>query len=128
VNQFVGEAALLGDRRRFPAVLIIPSFEDLETWAREHGVKFSSRRDLVRAHQVQKLYEGIVDELNNNLAQYEKLKKVLVVPDELSIADGTLTPSMKLRRRNLTDRYKKEIDALYAESESQQRATTGTRK
>jgi long-chain acyl-CoA synthetase len=100
----------------------------LEAWAREHGVKFSSRRDLVRAHQVQKLYESIVEELNNNLAQFEKLKKVLVVPDELSIADGTLTPSMKLRRRNLTDRYKKEIDALYAESEAQQRTTIASKK
>ena len=128
VNQYVAEAALLGDKRRFPAVLIIPCFEDLEEWARHHGVKFSTRKELVKAHQVQKLYEGIVEELNNNLAQYEKLKKVLVVPDELSIADGTLTPSMKLRRRNLTDRYKKEIDALYAEAESHQRPTTGAKR
>jgi len=127
VNQYIGEAALLGDGRRFPAVLIIPSFEDLEAWAQHHGVKFSSRKDLVKSHQVQSLYQGIVDELNNNLAQFEKLKKVLVVPAELSIADGTLTPSMKLRRRHLTDRYKKEIDALYAESESHQR-TAATAK
>ena len=128
VNQYVGEAALLGDRRRFPAVLIIPSFEELEEWARHHGVKFSTRRDLVRSHQVQKLYEGIVEELNQNLAQYEKLKKVLVVPDELSIAEGTLTPSMKLRRRNLTERYKKEIDALYAEGESHHRTTVTAKR
>lgn len=121
VNQYISEAALLGDKRRFPAVLIIPSFEDLEQWARQHGVKFSNRKELVRSHQVQSLYQGIVEELNNNLAQFEKLKKVFVVPDEPSIADGTLTPSMKLRRRHLTDRYKKEIDALYAETESQQR-------
>jgi long-chain acyl-CoA synthetase len=121
VNQYISEAALLGDKRRFPAVLIIPSFEDLEQWAQHHGVKFSSRKELVRSHQVQGLYEGIVEELNNNLAQFEKLKKVFVVAEEPSIADGTLTPSMKLRRRHLTDRYKKEIDALYAESESHQR-------
>ncbi len=121
VNQYISEAALLGDKRRFPAVLIIPSFEDLEQWAQHHGVKFSSRKELVKSHQVQSLYQGIVEELNNNLAQFEKLKKVFVVPDEPSIADGTLTPSMKLRRRHLTDRYKKEIDALYAEAESHQR-------
>ena len=63
------------------------------------------------------LYEGIVDELNENLAQYEKLKKVLILPEELSIADGTLTPSMKLRRRHLEQRYHKQIDALYAEEQ-----------
>jgi long-chain acyl-CoA synthetase len=128
VNQYVAEAALLGDGRRFPAVLIIPSFEDLEAWAHHHGVKFSSRKELVKSHQVQSLYQGIVEELNNNLAQFEKLKKVLVVPAELSIADGTLTPSMKLRRRHLTDRYKKEIDALYAETESHQRTATTAKR
>ena len=128
VNQYISEAALLGDKRRFPAVLIIPSFEYLEQWAHHHGVKFSSRKELVRSHQVQGLYEGIVEELNNNLAQFEKLKKVFVAPDELSIADGTLTPSMKLRRRHLTDRYKKEIDALYAESESHQRTPATSKR
>ena len=52
-------------------------------------MKFSSRKELVKSHQVQSLYQGIVEEMNRNLAQFEKLKKVLVVPDELSIADGT---------------------------------------
>jgi long-chain acyl-CoA synthetase len=124
VNQYVAEAALLGDKRRFPAVLIIPSFDDLEAWARQHGVKFTSRKELVKSAHVQKLYENIVEDLNRNLAQYEKLKKVLVVSDELSIADGTLTPSMKLRRRNLTDRYKNEIDSIYSEAESHTRPTS----
>ena len=123
VNQFISEAALLGDKRRFPAVLIIPAFDFLEAWARHHGVKFSSRKELVKSHQVHSLYQSIVDEMNQNLAQFEKLKKVLVIPDEPSIADGTLTPSMKLRRRNLTERYKKEIDALYAEAEGHSRST-----
>ncbi len=128
VNQYVSEAALLGDRRRFPAVLIIPSFPDLEEWAQHHGVRFSSRKELVRSHQVQSLYQGIVDELNQNLAQFEKLKRVLVVPDEPSIADGTLTPSMKLRRRHLVERYKKEVDALYAEAESHSRSTATAKR
>ena len=128
VNPYIGEAALLGDKRQFPAVLIIPSFPELEEWARHHGVKFATHRELVGARQVKNLYQGIVDELNQNLAQFEKLKKVLVVPDELSIAEGTLTPSMKLRRRSLTDRYKKEIDALYAEAEAQPRAAATAKR
>jgi len=128
VNQYVGEAALLGDMRRFPAVLIIPAFDSLEPWARHHGVKFSSRKELVKSHQVQLLYQDIVEEINHNLAQYEKLKKVLVVHEELSIADGTMTPSMKLRRRNLAERYKKEIDALYAEAESHSRTPAAAKR
>ncbi len=115
-NLFVAEAAMLGDRRRFPAVLIVPNFPVLEDWAKAHGVKFSSRRQLVRSKEVQARYDAIVEELNENLAQYEKMKKVLLIHEELSIADGTLTPSMKLRRRHIEERYRKEIDALYAEA------------
>jgi long-chain acyl-CoA synthetase len=114
-NPLVGEAAVVGDKRRFPAVLIVPNFPALEEWANEHGISTSSRKELVRTAQVQSVYQCVVDELNENLAQYEKLKKVMVLPEELSIADGTLTPSMKLRRRHLELRYHKQIDALYAE-------------
>ena len=121
-NLFVGEAALLGDKRRFPAVLIVPNFPILEEWAHSHGVKFTTHRQLVKAVQVQSLYEGIIEELNQNLAQFEKLKRVLVIHTELSIEDGTLTPSMKLRRRHLEELYKKEIDALYADAQSHVRA------
>jgi long-chain acyl-CoA synthetase len=117
VNMFVGEVALLGDRRRFPAVLIVPNFTVLEDWARGHGLHTISREELVRSDKVRALYQEIVDELNANLAQFEKLKKVLLVPNELSVADGTLTPSMKLRRRKVEERYRAEIEALYVENE-----------
>jgi long-chain acyl-CoA synthetase len=120
-NPLVGEAAVVGDKRRFPSVLLVPNFPVLEEWAREHDVSASTRKELVRSSQVQALYQSIVDELNENLAQYEKLKKVMILPEELSIADGTLTPSMKLRRRHLEQRYHKQIDALYAEEHAEAR-------
>jgi len=123
-NPLVGEAAVVGDKRRFPSVLLVPNFPALEEWAREHRVAAPSRKELVRSSQVQSLYQGIVDELNQNLAQYEKLKKVMVLPEELSIADGTMTPSMKLRRRHLEQRYHKQIDALYAEEHPEARGET----
>ena len=121
-NPFVGEAAVVGDKRKFPAVLIVPNFPILEDWAASKGIATASRKELVRSTQVQRLYKDVVDELNQNLAQYEKLKKVLVLPEELSIADGTLTPSMKLRRRHLEQRYHKQIDALYAEERGHARS------
>lgn len=121
-NPFVGEACLLGDRRRFPAVLIVPNFEALETWAREHGVKFGTRYQLIKSPAVQELYEGVIETMNTKLARYEQLKKVLLIPEELSIADGTLTPSMKLRRRILEQRYHKEIESLYRDDAPPERA------
>ncbi|MGA9565659.1 MAG: long-chain fatty acid--CoA ligase [Candidatus Korobacteraceae bacterium] len=127
-NMFVGEAAVVGDKRRFPAVLIVPNFPVLEQWASTHGISTASRKDLVRSPQVRSLYQGVVDELNENLAQYEKLKKVLVLPEELSIADGTLTPSMKLRRRHLEQRYHRQIEAIYAEEHAQEKTERSVEK
>ena len=127
VNVFVGEAALLGDRRKFPAVLIVPNFLVLEEWAKDHGIHTLSREELIRAEKVRDLFQSIVDELNTNLAQFEKLKKVLLVPHEPSIADGTLTPSMKLRRRKVEERYKREIEALYADAHKPETVPAGRR-
>jgi len=120
-NVFVGEAAVVGDKRKFASVLIVPNFPVLEEWAAAHDISYSSREKLVRSPQVRALYQGVVDELNSNLAQYEKLKKFLLLPEELSIADGTLTPSMKLRRRHLEQRYHRQIEAMYAEEHAASR-------
>jgi long-chain acyl-CoA synthetase len=113
-NRFIAEAAILGERRHFPAVVIAPAFAALEDWATQNGISFQSRKELVADLRVQSLFEGIVAQVNHNLAQYERLKRVLVIPEELSIEDGTLTPTLKLRRRNLESRYQEQIDRLYA--------------
>ncbi len=118
LNPYVGIAAILGDRRKFPAVLISPNFVRLEEWARENGIVFSSRAELVANPRVQSLYEGVVEEQNQNLARFEKLKRVMLVPDEFTSENGALTPTLKLRRRVIEERYKKQIDDLYAQAET----------
>ena len=65
-----------------------------------------------------RLYEGIIEELNQNLARFEKLKRVLVVPEEFSAADGTLTHTFKVRRRGIEERYRTLIDEMYARAEA----------
>ena len=67
---------------------------------------------------MQALYEEIVEGVNQKLARFEKLKKVLLVADEFSIANGILTPTMKLRRRVVEDRYRRQIDELYARADA----------
>jgi long-chain acyl-CoA synthetase len=123
-SSFIAEAALLGDRRRFAAVIIIPAFSALEEWAIQNGIAFQSREELVANPQVHSLYEDIVAQINQNLSRFEQLKKFLVVSEELSIEDGTLTPTLKLRRRNLEERYKDEIEKLYASPVPADTATT----
>ncbi|MFB3916521.1 MAG: long-chain fatty acid--CoA ligase [Terriglobales bacterium] len=113
-NVLVAEAAVIGDRHKFPLVVIAPHFAALEDWAKANDVVFRSREELVGHPKVQNLYKGVVAEVNKKLAQFEKIKKVLVVPDEFSAADGSLTPTMKLRRRVIEERYRRQIEAIYA--------------
>ena len=117
LSPLVGTAAILGDRRKFPAVMVSPNFALLEDWARENNVSFASRAELIADPKVQALYEGIVEGINGNLARFEKLKRVLLVADEFTADNGALTPTMKLRRRVIEERYKKQIDELYAQAE-----------
>ena len=116
-NALVAEAVVLGEKRKFPAVLISPNFPLLEDWARDHQVTFASRQELVASPEVRGLYEHIVEDLNGNLARFEKLKRVLLVADEFSAEDGTLTASMKLRRRVVAERYRQQIEEMYAQAE-----------
>jgi long-chain acyl-CoA synthetase len=117
LNPFVGTPVIVGDKRKFAFVLISPNFALLEDWAKESGVSFSSRAELVAGPKVQALYEGIVEEVNKNLARFEKLKRVLLVPDEFTAGNGALTPTMKLRRRVIEERYRGEIEGVYREAE-----------
>ncbi len=117
-NGFIAEAVVLGEKRKFPAVLIAPSFPVLEEWAQANQLSFSTRPELVAAPEVQALYEGIVGDCNQKLARFEKLKRVVLVADEFSPENGTLTASMKLRRRAVEERYRREIDEMYANAEA----------
>lgn len=117
LSPLVGTVVVLGDKRKFPAVLISPHFPLLEDWARANRVAFGSRQELVANPKVQALYDGIVDELNQRLARFERLKRVLLVPEEFSAADGTLTHTLKVRRRGIEERYRSLIDEMYSKAE-----------
>jgi len=116
-SPLVAYAAVFADGRKFPSAVIAPEFPALEEWARNRQIGFGSRELLVVHAEVRKLYEGIIAEVNKNLAQYEAIKNFLLVSDEFTIADGQLTPSMKMRRRVVEQRYRRQIAALYGQVE-----------
>jgi long-chain acyl-CoA synthetase len=118
LNPLIGTAAILGDKRKFAFVIVSPNFALLEDWARANDVAFSSRSELIAHAKVQALYQEIVEQVNQNLARFEKLKRVLLVADEFTADNGALTPTMKLRRRIIEERYRAQIDNLYAQAES----------
>jgi long-chain acyl-CoA synthetase len=116
-HPFVAEAVVVGDKRKFPSVLIFPNFAALESYCRQQGLQFSSRDELVRIPDIQARYSDIVSGLNEGLAQFEKLKKFCVIADELSPVNGTLTASLKLRRRVIEQHYRNQIESMYEEAE-----------
>jgi long-chain acyl-CoA synthetase len=118
LNPLIGTAVVVGDKRKFAFVIVSPNFPLLEDWARANNVTFSSHAELVAKPKVQALYEGVVEEVNQNLARFEKLKRVLLVPDEFTAENGALTPTLKLRRRVIEERYRAQIDDLYAQAEA----------
>lgn len=112
-HALVGNAALVGDKHKFASVLISPNFAVLEGWARIKGVTFTDRNHLAANQQVIARYRRIVDEVNATLAPFETIKRLAVVPEEWSIETGELTPSMKLKRRVVEQRYATQIAGFY---------------
>jgi long-chain acyl-CoA synthetase len=115
-NPMIAEAVVVGDKRKFPAVLIVPNFAALEPWGREHGVAFSSREELIADARVLAYYQEIVEEMNQGLAQFEKLKKIALLAEEFSPANGTMTASLKIRRRAVEERCRDQIEGMYTEN------------
>jgi len=124
-NVLIAQAAVIGDRRKYASVIISPHFPLLEDWAKANGMAFSSRQALVNAPKVRELYLGIVEDLNKKLAHFETIKKILVVPDEFTVATGEITPTLKLKRRVIEAKYKQEIEDLYREPHPIETAPVG---
>jgi len=112
-NALVGHAALVGDRHKFVCVLISPNLPVLRRWAEGQGIAAGDAKALVKDPKVVALYQDVVRQVNGTLAHYEDIKRVCVVPDEWSIEDGEMTPSMKLKRRVVEKKYAAEIAEFY---------------
>jgi len=114
-NALIAQAAVIGDKRKYASVIISPHFPLLEDWAHANGVNFNNRSELVGNNRVRELYRGIVEDVNKKLAQFETIKKIVIVPDEFSVATGEITPTMKLKRRVIEAKYQEQIEQLYQE-------------
>ena len=117
-NPFIANAVMLGDRRRFPIVLLAPEFPPLEAWARSAGLQWSSREELIGLEQVRKHLEAEASKHLRELARYERPKKFLIVAREFSIETGELTPKLSVRRKVVEEHYRELIDAAYDDAES----------
>lgn len=111
------QVVVVGDRRNFLSALVVPSFPALEERARRDGIPFASREELVNRPEVEAIYEQILRERSGELAGYEQIKRFKVLPRELSQEAGEVTPTLKVRRRVVEQRFNDVIDAMYAAAE-----------
>ncbi|MEP6690154.1 MAG: long-chain fatty acid--CoA ligase [Gemmatimonadaceae bacterium] len=113
-DKFVVQAVMIGDKRKFPIMLIVPNFDALERWAKSEGLVWTDHAALIMLPKVQAKMEQEVLGTLHGLASYETPKKIALLKDDFTLESGELTPTLKVKRRVIDKRYKELIDALYA--------------
>ena len=114
-NKYVSQAVMLGDRRKFPSMLVVPNFEQLEKWAKIKNLIWTDRRQLLAMPIVKAKMEKEVLGRCGGLAQFEQPKKIALLENEMTIDSGELTPKLSVKRKVVYERYKSQIDQLYEE-------------
>jgi long-chain acyl-CoA synthetase len=116
-NKYVANAVMLGDKRKFPLMLVVPQYEHLEPWAKRRNLALKDHRELLRLPEVKAKMEREVMSPLGDLAKYEMPKKILLLEHDFTIESGDLTPTLKVKRRVVEKKYQREIDALYEEKD-----------
>jgi long-chain acyl-CoA synthetase len=115
-SPLLAEAILLGERRKFVAALLVPDFPALERRLKALGRPPGTREELVTRDDVVSLYQELVDALNRELSQFERIKRIAILPAEFTIESGELTPTLKVKRKVVEERWRDAIERLYKES------------
>ncbi|WP_288146098.1 AMP-dependent synthetase/ligase [Xylanibacter caecicola] len=115
VDKYVEQIAVIADERKFVSALIVPDYRLLEEYAREYGIKFSTRRDLCENVLINKMMAERIDTLQQQLASYEKIKKFTLLPKGFTMESGEITNTLKIRRAVLVKNYCTEIEKMYEE-------------
>ncbi len=117
-SRFVNQVVLIGNERKFPSALIVPDWEQVKSYVELKGIAERNPAELCKHPRVVDLFQRQVDSLTAGLAQFEKVKRVALLEKELSIDGGELTPTMKVKRRVVDEKYRDVIDRLYDDAEA----------
>lgn len=117
-SRFVNQAVLVGNERKFPAALIVPNFEMLESYAKLKELDIKTHEAFCTHERILDLFKRQIEAMTPNLAKYEKVKAFALLENELSVENGELTPTLKVKRRVVDERYKDVIDRIYTDAAS----------
>lgn len=116
-SRFVNQVVVIGDGRKFPAALIVPDWELLQSYARLKGLELQTRTDFCRHPRITDLFERQIAERTKGLAQFEKIKRIALLDHELTAENGELTPTLKVKRRVINENYRDVIDRIYRDAD-----------
>ncbi|QLB13559.1 long-chain acyl-CoA synthetase [Bisgaardia hudsonensis] len=112
-DKFVEQIAIVADAKKYVSALIVPCFDSLEEYAKQLNIKYQDRMELVKNSEIIQMFEKRINELQNELAHFEKVKKFTLLPKAFTTTMNEITPTLKLRRKVILERYKAQIEAMY---------------
>lgn len=112
-SKYIEQVAVIGDNKKYLSALIVPAFESLESWAKDNNIEFSNRKELISNDEVVKLFEEEIEAHTKDYARVEQIRKFTLLDMEWSQDTGELTPTMKLKRRIINQKYASQIDSMY---------------
>ena len=112
-SPFIEQVAVIGDNRKFLSALIVPAFSELENWAKQNNITFANKKELIANEKVNKLIEEEIGKNMTDYARAEQIRKFKLLDSEWSQETGELTPTLKVKRRIINQKYTKEIDSMY---------------
>ncbi|HEY0429435.1 MAG TPA: long-chain fatty acid--CoA ligase [Pyrinomonadaceae bacterium] len=116
-SRFVSQVVLVGNERKFPAALIVPNFEQLASYAKLKNLDLKTPPEFCASERIKNLFERQIAEFTKDLAQFEKVKRIALLEKELTVEGGELTPTLKVKRRVVDEKYREIIEKIYAEAE-----------
>jgi len=114
-NKYVSQAVMIGDKRKFPVLLVVPNWDNLEKWAKVENILWTERAQLLAMPTVHAKMEKEVQSRFEGLAHFEMPKKIALLEHDFSVDSGELTPTLKVKRRVIDRNYKAVIDGLYSD-------------
>jgi long-chain acyl-CoA synthetase len=112
---FIEQAIVVGEGKKYLSALIVPNFHELNTYAKKQGISFDSNEDLIRKPEIISFFDEKIQTLMKDYARVEQIRKFTLLSREFSIETGELTPTLKVRRKAVTEKYAQEIEAMYQE-------------
>jgi long-chain acyl-CoA synthetase len=110
----IEQAIVVGESQKHPSALLVPSFSSLRDWAKLHTIEYTTDEEMIRKTEIIEKFQSEIDKFNQSFAQYEQIKKFILLPTLWSIEGGELTPTLKLKRKIIHAKYKELIDQMYS--------------